>query len=108
MSSTQLDDTFVQFTSMEWGLRAAIIIIRTYIRQRFDTPRSIIARWSPPSENCTDKYVSFVCEREVLNPGQRIRFDQQNVICRLVHGMAIYETGYLVSFGRIENAWLLV
>ena len=55
---------FCRFISMAHGYRAAVVLMKTYIRHRgCDTPRRIISRWAPPSENRTELYVAAVCGR---------------------------------------------
>lgn len=55
------DSSFCEFTSMEFGIRAFLILCRTY-RQKYgiSSVTGFIHRFAPPSENQTDKYVSFV------------------------------------------------
>lgn len=62
----QTDKSFVQFTSMAYGYRAAWRVLESYyqhfLRQHMAfTPRNIIHRWSPPSENNSDAYLRTVC-----------------------------------------------
>ena len=53
---------FCKFDCVDYGLRAAILLILTYIRKRgCVTPRQIITRWAPPSENDSQAYVRTVC-----------------------------------------------
>ena len=55
----QTDKSFVQFTSMAYGYRAAWKILQSYY-ERFCqqgkpfTVRNIISRWAPPNENDTE------------------------------------------------------
>ena len=62
----QTDKSFVQFTSMAYGYRAAWRVLESYY-QHFQrqhmafTPRNIIHRWAPPSENNSDAYLRTVC-----------------------------------------------
>ena len=102
------DLDFEQFISLEHGLRAAFVILRTYItKYRCDTPRRIIARWAPATENNVDAYVQHVAKISLLKPDERIRFNQKNPMCRLIWAMAKVECGVFVSFGRIENAYVM-
>ena len=105
----QTDKRFAQFTSLEYGFRAALVVIRTYLTKRppVNTPRAIINRWAPPSENNTEKYINFVCERAQLDADTRLRWADKNKLCRLVWAMAQYECGQEFSFGRIENAYAM-
>ena len=63
----QTDKSFVQFTSMTMGYRAAWRILETYYK-RFEaqhkpfTPRNIILRWAPPNENDSEAYLRRVCQ----------------------------------------------
>lgn len=61
-AAQQTDKRFVQFERIEWGLRAAFCILRTYAR-RYGAVciRDIIRRWAPPAENDTAQYVRNVC-----------------------------------------------
>lgn len=102
------DPEFEQFATLEYGLRAAFIILQTYIkRYRISTPAAIIARWAPATENNTQKYIAYVSEISKLGPNERLDISQKNALCRLVYAMARYECGVEVSFGRIENAYAL-
>lgn len=109
----QTDSAFEQFETLEHGYRAAFIIIRNYLAKRppINTPRAIIARWAPPSENHTQRYLDFVCKRAVLNPDETLRWStsgaDKNKICMLVWAMAEYENGMKLSFGRVENGFAL-
>lgn len=79
---------FCRFISMAHGYRAAVVLMKTYIRHRgCDTPRRIISRWAPPSENRTELYVAAVCGRSGLQPDERISVAGTQ-IGRLVAAMA--------------------
>lgn len=105
----QNDRAFEEFTTLEYGLRAGFIIIRNYIKRRppVNTPRLIISRWAPPSENATQRYVDTACQRAKLNPDEKLTWNDKNKICRLVWAMCFVECGQIISFGRVENAYAL-
>ena len=65
---------FCQFKAMKWGLRAAIKLLDNYIRRGAQTPRQIISRWAPPSENDTASYVRKACQRAGLDPDFPVLF----------------------------------
>ena len=52
---------FCRFKDDSFGIRAAILLVRNYIRAGYNTPTRIITRFAPPFENNTDAYISFVC-----------------------------------------------
>ena len=55
---------FVDFVNMDFGIRAAaILIMRTYRKKNVLTVSEIINRFAPSSENDTRRYVDFVCSR---------------------------------------------
>lgn len=51
---------FIVFKDVSWGLRAMAIDLRTKINKGYNTIRSIITRWAPPTENDTDAYIRNV------------------------------------------------
>ena len=108
--SPNTDGAFEQFTSLEFGVRAALVNIRTYIkRDRIDTVQAIISRWAPCSDgNNVKAYIDVVCNRSRLTASERLQYDDKNKLCRLVWAMAFVECGQKISFGRVENAWALI
>ena len=70
----QADKLFCQFKAMKWGLRAAIKLLDNYIRRGAQTPRQIISRWAPPSENDTASYVRKACQRAGQDPDFPVLF----------------------------------
>lgn len=104
------DGTFEQFTSLEYGVRAALVNIRTYIRRdRLCNITQIISRWAPGSDgNNVKAYIEVVCSRSNLSATEIIKFNDKNKLCRLVWAMAYVECGVEISFGRVENAWAII
>lgn len=105
----QTDTTFEEFTSIEMGLRAGFIILRSYLNKRppINTISRIINRWAPTSENNTAAYIREVSRRSGINPDIAIKFTDKNLLCRIVQAMCWVECGQEVGFGRIENAYEL-
>lgn len=69
----QTDSRFVQFETMYYGFRAAVIILcRSYYLRGWWTPESIISHWAPSTENNTKAYISAVCKRTGLSPHTRM------------------------------------
>lgn len=68
LGAVQSPNSFVKFSSMFWGWRAALIIMtKTYYSRGWTTPFAIISHWAPFTENDTNSYVSFVCSYCELN-----------------------------------------
>ena len=96
-----LGGAFCQFESMEWGIRAAFCLLRTYVRKyRLNCIADIISRWAPPSENDTSQYICNVCRWTGLAGMQRLtEFDWP----ALVKAMARQETGLCLSEEQINK-----
>lgn len=105
----QTDKSFEEFTSMEMGLRAGIIILRNYMTKRppLQTISQIISRWAPTNENNTTAYIKEVSRRSLIDADAIVKFSEKNKMCRIVQAMCWVECGQEVSFGRIENAYEL-
>ena len=87
----QTDKTFVQFSSMEWGLRAAFCLLRTYRdKYHLNCIADIIMRWAPPCENHTAQYIRNVCRWTGFGGMQRLT---ESDWPKLVQAMARQETG---------------
>ena len=76
MKENQEDLAFVQFTTLVYGYRAALIIIgRTYYKRGWNTVEAILTHFAPASENNTKAYINTVVKemRETLgaNFGKR-------------------------------------
>ena len=99
------DKSFVQFESLEWGLRAAFCILETYRRKyKAVCIEDIINRWAPPSENDTRKYVETVCRLTGFGGKERLAESQ---LPALVCAMAFVECGALISKETINKAYSL-
>lgn len=105
----QSDPAFEEFKTLEDGWRAGFIIIRNYLKKRppVNTPRKIISRWAPKSENLTSRYLDYVCNRAVLLSDEPLKWTDKNKLCCLVWAMSEFECGCEFSFGRIENAYAM-
>lgn len=100
------DQEFEEFVSMEYGLRAAFLILRRYIRRyKKNTVTSIVSTWAPSSENNTLKYIDIVCARTGLKPTQEIKYEDHDAMIKLVAAMAIVECGQPILVKYIEKAY---
>ena len=102
----QTDKSFCQFTEMKWGLRAAIRLMENYIRRGAQTPRQIISRWAPPSENNTSGYVTQACQRAGLDPDFPVLFWADSK--KLLRAMCWIESRFLPSDELLEEARALL
>lgn len=100
------DSQFEQFVSIEYGLRAAFCILRRYIRRyQRDTVAKIISTWAPPQENNTQRYIDFVCLKTGLSPDAVINYADVDVMCKLVHAMAVMESAIEIPYEKIHKAY---
>ena len=103
--SEQTDQTFVQFISMTMGYRAAWRILESYWqyfhkKQMPFTPRNIIHRWAPPTENNSENYLRTVClltglggNEALPRPSTARHQGQDNKLVLLLSAMTTMECG---------------
>lgn len=102
------DDEFEEFVSLAYGIRAAFIILRRYIRRyHLNTVRLIVERWAPRTENETEKYIQFVCKDTALMPDTAIQYNDKNTMCKLVGAMAFVECGQRIEVSEIVKGYSL-
>ena len=70
------DQAFEQFTEMKYGVRAAIINLRNYIKTGWNTPNDIIVNWSEGSWN---EYLRYVQDVAGFSPSQQLTFDYATI-----------------------------
>jgi len=96
---------FCKFESMEWGIRAAFCLLRTYERKyHLNCIADIISRWAPPSENQTAQYILNVCRWTGLGGKQRLTESDWPA---LVRAMARQECGICLSETQIQKGYEL-
>ena len=92
------DKSFEVFTSMDYGIRAGILILRTYVCvHKLTSVKDIINRFAPESENDTVAYVSY-CEKFLRDRGcdpNHINFGDM-AFCSLCSAIMIFESRFFV------------
>ena len=97
--------SFVRFETMEWGIRAAFVLLRTYsAKYHANCIRDIISRWAPPTENDTEKYIKNVCLWTGLGGLQRLTEEDWP---KLVRAMGRQECGALLDEETIQRGFEL-
>ncbi|MBQ8455973.1 MAG: hypothetical protein IJ540_00005, partial [Prevotella sp.] len=85
------------FETMEYGLRAALCLLRTYYNKHgCRTVRQIVSRWDPEGEKVINAYVQTVCRLTGLKsetPLPPMKAETQVVWCDIVLAMATMECG---------------
>ena len=87
------DGAYEQFENMAYGYRAALYLLRKYIRQGYDTVAKIISRWAPENENNTQAYIDHVCEFANLHRDQVIDQNDKETLTAMARAMSICENG---------------
>ena len=106
----QKDPSFVQFTEMKWGWRAAFLLLtRTYYHKyRCYTIKKIIERWAPPGENNTRTYIERVANlmRYDAETPLGIPPDNPHRWMQLGCAMAIVEAGpHALDYMSMLEGW---
>ena len=100
------DPSFEQFVSMQYGVRAACVLLRRYIRHyKRTTIPAIIAAWAPACENNTVAYIAEVCRYVDIPPDMPIKYEDKDTICRLVQAMCKVENGQPISEDIISKGY---
>ncbi len=88
------DGAFEQFITMPYGYRAALYLLRKYIKTYgCNTIKKIIEKWAPPSENNTDGYITSVCRITGYQPTTEVNYNNAEQLCKLAYAMSIVENG---------------
>ena len=90
--SQNTDGSFEQFESMEMGVRAAILNLRSYFDRGIDTIEGIIKKWAPPTENDTGAYVNYVERCSGVDRNKKLRFEPIT-ISKILRCMFVMENG---------------
>jgi hypothetical protein len=101
------DKAFKQFRSIDWGYRAAFVVLDHYSRNGYDTIRKIISRWAPPSENSTAAYINTICDATFHGPDEKIDTSDRDVMVTMVAAMSKVENGIPANIDDVVSGWEL-
>lgn len=106
MAVYQRDVEFITFANLEYGIRAAIKLIRRYV-QHFscNSISKIIYRWAPPCENDTKSYILYVARKTGILESENIKFNDREKICSIVKAMAQIESQMNIPIKDIQVVW---
>lgn len=90
---------FAQFQTMEYGYRAALILLRNYIKNyNLHTIGAIINRWAPAEDsNDPVSYANRVCNiinntwAANITPATVVSRNDRTLLCRIAYGMSVVE-----------------
>ena len=100
---------FVEFDSVDHGIRCCFVLLCNYIRSGYDTIEKIIYRFCPPFDgNDTEKYIKIVCDR-MSSPNIGVFVDRDKKIIvyddliRLMCAMAFVENNVNLNYVDISH-----
>lgn len=94
LAPTQSDPAFCQFTAPEWGVRAAIVILRSYQRRyHLHTLTEVLHRYAPTNENHTERYIERVSTRAKIQRDVPLDLANRDLVYRLIEAMWQVECG---------------
>ena len=98
------------FVSMPYGFRAALVLLRKYIKSdKLDTIRKMIYKWAPPSDNnATENYISHVSSWSGIPQNQVLNPDDPNTMIPIAYAMARSENGYFPLMSDVKEGWNLI
>lgn len=100
------DGVFEQFTSIEYGYRAAFIILRKYIKKYGrNTIRKIVDAWAPDGEPYQSNYKKRVSALTNLHIDHPISYEDAPIMVALVQAMAAVENGCTIDKAPIIRAY---
>lgn len=100
------DPEFEEFVTIEYGYRAAFLILRRYIRRYHkNTISAIVSTWAPSSENNTQKYIDVVSAKMNLAPDVPFDFDDQETMVQLVAAMQYVECGVPADMAKVIKGY---
>lgn len=107
LSNIQPDITFCKFTSMAFGIRAAILILRSYDKKGFRTVKEIITRWCP--DWTAPSYIKRVCNLTGWDEEKTVNVHSKDQVKALLSAMTKVEcANYELKESDINKAFGLV
>lgn len=103
------DSQFEQFTSMAYGIRAAMKNAKSIIkRHRGCTIRKLIEIWAPPIENHTDIYIHYVCHYTDFRSSDPVDPTNKEQFCKIIWAMAQVENGMRLELQPFLDAYSML
>lgn len=88
------DGTFARFDTHEAGRSAQQRLLASYGQRGFNTVKSIIDRWAPPSDNNpTRSYIDFVARKLGVSPRETLDMQNPQVLAALADAIQQFEGG---------------
>jgi len=99
------DETFEQFKSPAFGIRAGVRdILNDHIRDGKRTLRGLFGEFAPESENPTSAYVNFVADRVGVSPSAEVDLTKPAVLQDVVRASIEFENGIQPYSDRVISS----
>ena len=90
----QQDPSFCVFETPEYGIRTLSKLLRNYQQlYGLNTPRKIISRYAPPTENETVSYIDSVSRQLNITPDTPIDLSEDGVLLVFIKAIIRHENG---------------
>lgn len=105
LAKQQLDTRFCTFSSIEYGCRALIKLLLTYINKyNCKNIEYIISKYAPSNENNTEAYINDVANYTGLSRKEDIPTDKATII-KLAKAIARHENGAITDNIISDSTW---
>jgi len=101
------DTSFKTFETMPYGYRAAFVTLATYLSRGWNTVEKIIARWAPPIENDTEKYIANVEKWSGVPRSKELTAADGADYIMIVSAMSVVENGVSADINQIIDGFHL-
>ena len=101
------DKSFKTFSTMPYGYRAAFVTLATYNVRGQNTIEKIIARWAPPSENDTEKYIALVERWSGVPRNKKLTAADGEDYIMIVAAMSFMENGINADISEVKAGFAL-
>lgn len=92
--SQELDKRFCVFISPEYGIRALMVLLRSYEkRYGLNTVKGLINRWAPSCENNTCAYANHVAKVLEVSLNDKLNLKDRDTLIKLAKGIVVHENG---------------
>lgn len=108
------DGVFEQFTTIEYGLRAAMRNIATIVNRRKNqglstNVRGLVHIWAPNGDGGNNElaYCSAIYKHSGIEADNLVKINDREFMCRLIQSMCVVENGRAVSQAQVDSAYNL-
>ena len=98
---------FCEFYTLDYGLRAAFCILRTYQIRGKLTLHDVIYTWAPPSENNSHSYLSFVADKTLFPSDWKLDVYSPVSVFRLISSMCLFESQFTLGYESFDKGYKL-